>query len=62
MDEEENKRGAYIEYFRYSYKKKAVRIAKELGYSEETIDKINKAKNDQEISTIMYVAAKRLGE
>lgn len=48
--------------FKRGYKRSAISIAQDLGYGQQVIDKINNAKNDQEISTIMYVAAKKIGE
>lgn len=44
------------------YKKTAIKTAKELGYSQEVIKKLENAKNDQQISTIMYVEAQKIGE
>ena len=44
------------------YKKESLKAAKDLGYSDEVIEKIENAKNDSQISTIMYVAAKNIGE
>lgn len=44
------------------YKNDCLVACKELGYSEEVYNKIKNAKNDQEISTIMYVEAMKIGE
>lgn len=56
------KRGRYFEYHQGGYRKHALRIAKDLGYSDEITNKIKNAKNDDEIATIMYVSAKSIGE
>lgn len=52
----------YDFFTKQNYRSKSMRAAKELGYSEEILDKLRNAKNDSEISTIMYVAAKNIGE
>lgn len=44
------------------YRKNAVKIARELGYSNDVIEKIQNAKNEQQISTIMYTQAMKIGE
>lgn len=55
--------GREYDYFTsQNYRGKSLRAAKELGYSEEILDKLRNAKDDSEISTIMYVAAKGIGE
>ena len=46
----------------HAYKKNAIKTAIELGYSQDVIDKIEKAKTDQQISTIMYLEALKIGE
>ena len=48
--------------FKSGYKRTAIKAARELQYKPEVIDQINNAKNDSEISTIMYLAAKAIGE
>lgn len=45
-----------------NYKKFALKAAKDFGYSKDVVQKIKRSKSDQEISTIMYVAAKSIGE
>lgn len=45
-----------------NYKKFALKAAKNFGYSKEVIQKIKRSKSDQEISTIMHIAAKGIGE
>lgn len=45
-----------------NYKKKYLKIAKELHHPQEVLDRINKAKSEDEVSSIMYVAMKNMGE
>lgn len=40
----------------YKYKRQAIRAAKDLGYKEETIDKLKETKNSGEILRIMREA------
>ena len=43
-----------------SYKRYAVKVAKELGYGDEVIAKIRKAKDDYEIERALRTARERL--
>lgn len=56
------KRDSFERYYQGGYKKNAIRIAKDLHHPEEVIEKLRNAKNDDEVATIMYVAAKNIGE
>lgn len=44
------------------YRINAIKAAEDLGYSEEVIQRIQDAKCDEEISRIMYSAARTIGE
>lgn len=45
-----------------SYKKEALKAAKDLRYSEEIVEKIDRSNSEEEIATIMFVAMKNIGE
>lgn len=57
-----SRRKSFKKYYQGGYKKSALKIAKQLCYSDEVLDKIKNAKNDEEVATIMYVATKNIGE
>jgi predicted fused transcriptional regulator/phosphomethylpyrimidine kinase len=44
------------EMLNVSYKRRAIRAAKELGYGKKVVDKLKKATSDNEITRIMYSA------
>lgn len=44
----------------FNYKRFAIKAARELGYTKETIEKLNKANTEKEIEHIMVCARKEM--